>query len=185
MFADDVVKINRKQKRQDRVLVLTNKALYNFAPGSYKSAKRRILMRELRGVILSRCSDELVFQVSDSYDYRYEIRRRSEVLEMLSKAYEREMDELHGSPQSLMVTFSEEKELKDMVITKDLFKTFQAKNPNVSGHQPVQVDIIDGEREDGAPGALRDGRSPSHTPSASHSGNTLNAPSTPSSSSSS
>ena len=130
-FADEVLKINRKQKRQERVLILTDRALYNFAPGAWKQAKRRIMIKDLRGLILSRASDELIFQVSDSYDYRYEIKRRSEVLEMLSKSYEKVMKEEIAAGSSrdgsttLMVSFSEEKELKDMVITKDILKDLQ------------------------------------------------------------
>src|SRR4051812_16865574 len=61
-FADEVIKINRKSKRQTRIVVITTRALYNFAPGSFKVPKRRIGIRELKGIILSKASDELVLQ---------------------------------------------------------------------------------------------------------------------------
>ena len=125
-FSDEVIKINRKQKKQSRVLLLTNRAVYNFEKGSYKSPKRRINIKDLCGCILSRCSDELVLQVEDSYDYRYEIHRRSDFLEMLSRAYDRVMAHAPAlADRQLMVTFSEEAELKDMVITKDSLKNSQ------------------------------------------------------------
>jgi len=46
-FADEVIKINRKQKRQERVLVLTDRALYNFPTDSLKTAKRRITIKQI------------------------------------------------------------------------------------------------------------------------------------------
>jgi len=127
LFADELIKINRKQKRQERVLLVTDRALYNFAVGSYKSAKRRIPARALCGVILSRGSDELVLQVSDDYDYRYDCRRRNELLEMLARAYELAHSTGAGAgpaPQ-LMVSFSDEAQLKDQVLTKDHLKAMQ------------------------------------------------------------
>ena len=85
-FSDEVIKINRKEKHQQRcasaacmllnrfvtcsALVITNHAIYNFAPKKFSSCKRSIPIRELKAVILSRASDEMVFQVDKSYDYR-------------------------------------------------------------------------------------------------------------------
>jgi class 3 adenylate cyclase len=124
LFADELIKINRKQKRQERVLVVTDRALYNFAVDSFKSFKRRIPVASLKGVIMSKGSDELVLQVSDDYDYRYDCRRRSELLEMLSRAFEA-AHVGQGSSVQLMVSFSDEAQLKDQVLTKDHLKAMQ------------------------------------------------------------
>jgi hypothetical protein len=49
---------------------------------------------------LSRSSDELVLQVIDSYDYRFQVRRRDELLEMIQRFYE-ESKEAKAPPLQL------------------------------------------------------------------------------------
>jgi class 3 adenylate cyclase len=119
-FADNVTKINRKNKKQERALVITNKAIYNYEPNKFSAPKRRILINQLKGLIMSRCSDEIVFQVEDSYDYRYVVHKRKELLEMLNKCYEKE------NQKQLNVLLSEEKELNTLVTTKDMIKLAQS-----------------------------------------------------------
>ena len=49
-----VTKINAKGKRQKRVLVLTNLAVYNFMPGKFRKFKRRIRLSMLSKLFVPR-----------------------------------------------------------------------------------------------------------------------------------
>lgn len=69
-FSASVTKINRHGKLQERALVMTNRAIYNFKKHKYSSCKRRIPIQVLSGLVLSRQSTEVVFQIGDDYDYR-------------------------------------------------------------------------------------------------------------------
>ena len=40
-FSDVIIKINKRNKMQERILLITEAAVYNIDPGSYK-VKRRI-----------------------------------------------------------------------------------------------------------------------------------------------
>ena len=74
-FSDILIKINRKGKRQKRALVITNLALYNFKPGSYKSFQRRINTAHLDKVICVADTTEFVlcmWEYSFDYDYRFD-----------------------------------------------------------------------------------------------------------------
>ena len=74
-FSDVLIKINRKGKRQKRALVITNLALYNFKPGSYKSFQRRINTAHLDKVICVADTTEFVlcmWEYSFDYDYRFD-----------------------------------------------------------------------------------------------------------------
>src|SRR5690349_19889555 len=44
VFSDSVIKINRKQKKQERHLIITNLSIYNFKPSSYSKCKRKIFL---------------------------------------------------------------------------------------------------------------------------------------------
>jgi hypothetical protein len=47
LFSDKIVKINRKGKRQERVLIVTTHGVFNFGEGKYKKVKRRINILDL------------------------------------------------------------------------------------------------------------------------------------------
>lgn len=112
-FSDSVIKINKRNRYQGRTLVLTNKSVYNFLTNKFSKPQRRIDFEKLEGVVLSRSSDEIVFQVDQEHDYRYVVQRRAEVVEVLSRFYEAICD------KPIPIFFSEKRELKDFVITKN------------------------------------------------------------------
>ena len=64
-----VTKINRKNKRQTRVLAITVKALYNCQGAT---VKRRISLSLVTGVVLNGSSaDEFIVQIPSEYGYRF------------------------------------------------------------------------------------------------------------------
>lgn len=64
-----VVKINRRNKRHDRVIALTSKALYNCKG---RTIKRRIALILVTGVVLNGSNtDEFIVKIPSEYDYRY------------------------------------------------------------------------------------------------------------------
>ena len=74
-YSDILIKINRKGKRQKRALVVTNLAVYNFKPGSYKSFQRRINTAHLDKIICLAGVNEFVlcmWEYSFDYDYRFD-----------------------------------------------------------------------------------------------------------------
>jgi hypothetical protein len=67
-------KINRKGKKQDRDLVLTSLALYNFKPGKYKVFQRRMALPDLDKIFVLKDSADFVLHFSEfsgEYDYRF------------------------------------------------------------------------------------------------------------------
>lgn len=70
VFSDFVIKINRKEKEQTRVILLTNKAVYNLLPSAYGKCKRRIAIESIASITVSSISDEFVLHVPEEYDYR-------------------------------------------------------------------------------------------------------------------
>jgi hypothetical protein len=58
LFADTLIKVNRMGMRQQRSIVVTTLALYNFKPKAYRSWQRRISVADLdRVVVLSGTSE--------------------------------------------------------------------------------------------------------------------------------
>lgn len=83
MFSDEITKINRKDSPQRRVILITDKAVYNVLPGTFK-CKRRILLDRLEEITVSQVSDEFVVHVPSEYDYRYSSARKQEIVTVIS-----------------------------------------------------------------------------------------------------
>ena len=87
LFSDALTKLNRRGKAQQRVLLVSDRALYNFEVGQYKKCKRRIELRRVEGVTVSDDGDDFVVHVKDEYDYHYRTSRRADVLHILARQY--------------------------------------------------------------------------------------------------
>ncbi|KCV71250.1 hypothetical protein H696_02200 [Fonticula alba] len=86
-FSDIVVKINKRNKMQERILLLTEEAIYNIDPTNHK-VKRRIALRELGGVRLSCLPDNFFcLHVPSEYDYLMVSNRKTEIVTKLMESY--------------------------------------------------------------------------------------------------
>ena len=85
-FSDTVQKINKNGWKQSRNLLLTNKAIYNLKK---KDLKRRIDYKAVRGITLSKITDEFIIHCEDlDYDYQFISPKKKTILEIIAKNYE-------------------------------------------------------------------------------------------------
>ena len=89
IFSERVLKINKRGKEQERDLIVTSRAVYNFVPKEYSEFQRCIQLSQVSGVVLSRNSDEVVVQVTSDYDYHFRVVRRAELAEVIDKYHEK------------------------------------------------------------------------------------------------
>lgn len=88
LFADTVMKINRKCKIQERLLVLTEFSLYNIDPSSYKP-KRRIGLTNIECVKMSGLRDNFfVLHIPTEYDYLLISSKKIEICLQLRRQYQ-------------------------------------------------------------------------------------------------
>ena len=88
IFSDYVIKVNRRNKMQKRVLMLTDGGLYNLDPSNFK-AKRRIDVTKLTHVSLSELSDNFfALHVDKEYDYLMVSGKKIEIVMHLMAIYE-------------------------------------------------------------------------------------------------
>lgn len=78
-----ITKYNDYGFRQERILVLTNEAIYNI---NKKKVKKRISYRDLEAISQSTMSSEFVLHIKNSNDYRYlSFRQKAEIIEEILK----------------------------------------------------------------------------------------------------
>jgi myosin-1 len=85
-FSAEVNKINKSNVAQKRILVITDKHLYNIDPNGYK-IKRAMKLSEIEGVSLSSLTDNtFCIHNPNTYDYLYDSDKKTEILDTLSEA---------------------------------------------------------------------------------------------------
>jgi serum/glucocorticoid-regulated kinase 2 len=78
-----IFKFNKKDKKQERNLVITNKHIFNL--GKSQSVKRKIPIAKVAAITASKVSSEFVIHVPDEYDYRYSSAdQRDHILEAIT-----------------------------------------------------------------------------------------------------
>ena len=84
-FSDKVEKINKNGWKQNRFLLITDKAIYNL---KNKTLKRRIDYKKVMGLTLAKQSEEFVIHCEDmDYDYHYISSKRPLIVEIISRNY--------------------------------------------------------------------------------------------------
>ena len=85
IFSDSIIKINKKLVEQKRDLIITDQALYNFKE---TSLKRRLPIKSIKGLTVSRSSDEFVIHGEDGeYDYHYKYKNNRKIIQILAAVY--------------------------------------------------------------------------------------------------
>lgn len=86
-FSDVIIKINKRNKMQERILLITESAIYNIDPGSYK-VKRRIDLLELGEIRMSKLPDNFFcIHVPKEYDYLLVSNKKTEIVSKLVENY--------------------------------------------------------------------------------------------------
>ena len=87
LFSDIIIKINKRNKMQERILLVTEQAVYNIEPSSHK-VKRRIALRELGSISLSKLPDNFFcLHVPSEYDYLLVSNKKTEIVSKLVEAF--------------------------------------------------------------------------------------------------
>ena len=85
IFSDSIIKINKKLIEQTRILIITEKALYNFKE---KTLKRRLQIKDIFGITTSKTSDEFIIHgEGGEYDYHYKYKNKRKIIQILAAVY--------------------------------------------------------------------------------------------------
>ncbi len=128
LFSDKIIKINRYNMSQDRQFVITNKAIYNFKK---KSLKRRIELTLIKGLSISKLTDEFVVHGTEGeYDYDFVSAKRGKIIEIMGEAFAKE------TQNELILCLLDDKSLKGVVT----LKAEKKKDPYFS-RMPIQNQV--------------------------------------------
>ena len=109
-FSDKITKINNRGWKQERYIIITDKAIYNLKK---LTLKRRIDFKTIMGITINQPTDEFVIHCNDiDYDYNYISNRIKTIIEIVSKNYQLVSD------VELPLFLFNKKNLSDYVTTK-------------------------------------------------------------------
>merc|ERR1719334_425204 len=101
-----LVKINKRGKEQNRILLLTDKALYNLKPKEIRKCQRRIDLEKIVSVTIS--------QTSQEFDYRYKSGYKEKVAQVLAEVYKRK------EGKKLAINKIQQDSMLAVTVTKDV-----------------------------------------------------------------
>merc|ERR1719412_2104554 len=84
-----LVKINKRGKEQNRILLLTDKALYNLKPKEIRKCQRRIDLEKVASVTTSTTSQEFAIHIPEEYDYRFKSDKKDRITVVLAELCQR------------------------------------------------------------------------------------------------
>ena len=116
ILSEKVIKINRKGKKQNRYLMITDKGIYNLKPKKYQDSQRRVSIKLVGMITLSTQGPEFAIHVPSEYDYHFASKNSSIIAETLRDLYSKQMD------KPLLVVVSDLKHLKPLILTKKMAK---------------------------------------------------------------
>ena len=109
-YSNKIQKINHYNISQERVIVLTNEALYNIQK---KKAKRKIKYNDIRGITFSSLNTEFVVHgIDGEYDYHFQSPDKNIIICLIAKFYEEQTN------TNLKLCEIPEKSLKSYVTLK-------------------------------------------------------------------
>ena len=109
-YSDKITKINNRGWKQERNIIITDKAIYNLKK---MTLKRRIDFKTIMGITINQPTDEFVIHCNDiDYDYNYISHRIKTIIEIISKYYQL-INEVE-----LPLFLYNKKNLSDLVTTK-------------------------------------------------------------------
>lgn len=82
-----LIKVNKRGREQSRVLLITDKAVYNLMPRDYSKCKRRIRLEAIAAVTFSDTNSEFALHVPEEYDYRYKSNHREPIKATVKEVY--------------------------------------------------------------------------------------------------
>ena len=110
LLSTNIIKINQYNMSQDRTFLITSAAIYNLKK---KDLKRRIVLKDVRGITISSLTDEFVLHGMElEYDYDFVSSERGTILKVLAYAYK------NATSTPLKVCLVEDKTLKKYVTVK-------------------------------------------------------------------
>jgi len=115
--SQSLIKINRKGREQQRVMLITDKAIYNLMPRDLAKCRRRIRLENIASVTFSSTSYEFAIHVPEEYDYRFKAKHRvqTDILQTcLSEVYMTKV----GDPLAIQPTNIGK--LDGVTVTKDV-----------------------------------------------------------------
>eukprot|EP01006_Ploeotia_vitrea_P041700 TRINITY_DN66564_c12_g2_i1.p1 TRINITY_DN66564_c12_g2~~TRINITY_DN66564_c12_g2_i1.p1 ORF type:complete len:537 (+),score=332.58 TRINITY_DN66564_c12_g2_i1:161-1771(+) len=149
VFSDFVIKINRRDKEQTRVMLVTDKAIYNLMPNDYGKCKRRIDITKIGGITASNISDEFVLHVPDEYDYRFKSAKKKAICTIIKDAF---AEALKAKGVKLRTVYIAQSDLKDMTLTKAMAR-MQTREDVLRRKKHLMAQEHDSDKEEGASGS--------------------------------
>ena len=144
-----LIKINKRGREQNRILMLTDKALYGIKVNELRKCERRIDLEKIVAVTISATSKEFAIHVPEEYDYRYKSPYKERIVHILGELYKKK------EGKTLSVNKIAQDSMLAVTVTRDIAK-LQTREQRLRRYQElIQKTNFDDEVDDAKPAVWR------------------------------
>jgi len=141
MLSMEVIKINKRGKEQNRVLLLTEKALYNLKPNETEKCQRRVALEKIVSVTVSDISQEFAIHIPEEYDYRFKSQYKDVIVSVLGEVLKRR------ERRKLTTNHIKHESTESVIVTEDMARS-QTREQRLSRyHDLIGDDLLDDDDE--------------------------------------
>jgi len=138
----ELVKINKRGKEQNRILLITDKALYNLKPKEIRKCQRRIDLEKIVSITVSTTSQEFAIHIPEEYDYRYKSPKKQRIASVIQELYKRK------EGKKLTINEIQQDSMLDVTVTKDVAR-LQTREQRLRRYKElIGKDVFDDEVND-------------------------------------
>lgn len=121
VYSNNLKKINKRGVEQERILLITDRAVYNLMPKNPGKCKRRIPIEDIGALSLATLSHEFVLHVPNEYDYRFKSLEKDKIAKVLKRTYQARAEKeskIYGAVRVFPVQRIAERSLKHVTHNK-------------------------------------------------------------------
>jgi len=129
VYSNNVKKINKRGIEQERIILITDRAVYNLMPKNPGKCKRRIPIEDIGALTLATLSDEFVLHVPNEYDYRFKSLEKETIAKVIKQTFQARAakeSRVYGAVRVFPVQRIAERSLKHVTHTKGTSKKLHA-----------------------------------------------------------
>eukprot|EP01084_Bolivina_argentea_P215618 366083_1 len=87
ILSEKIIKINKRGKSQNRIILITNKALYNLKPKRIQNNPKRIDLEQIVSITVCSSSNEFAIHIPEQYDLRYKSHIKNVITSTIAEKY--------------------------------------------------------------------------------------------------
>eukprot|EP01084_Bolivina_argentea_P098896 177782_1 len=139
ILSNKIIKINKRGKEQQRVILVTDKAIYIMKPLDLRKCRRRIALGKIASITVLTTSDEFTIHIFDEHNHRFKCKNNIDIISIIAHLHQnkngktfpiQETDQESTYTQQISRTLNREQRFHQTKVTRKLIESKEDVSPD-------------------------------------------------------